>query len=415
MGTRGASRARFEVGDALRGFAALGVALFHAAFFGLAEITTSTSLATMFSDAYGEPVAGAVESLEVALYVFFALSGYLIARPFVGWLLHERQRPRLRRYALHRLLRVVPPFWAAIVLVLVFYGLQGSTWSDVAALALFLQVYEPSAVEYQVGQAWSLSVELGFYVVLPLAAFAAAPALRRLPRRWAIATLLAGLALVFVASVALKGAAVDDGRTRWLPMMLYAFPLGVGLAVLEHVLPRHVAAAPLRLRRLASPVLWTAGALALVACEVWLESRSYALETAGIAVAAASFVAAPLVRQWAQLPANRLLAHPVSAWLGSRSLSFYLLHFMVQVAVIDVVVEVGDPVWGTLALAVVSVALAAVAAELSFRLVEAPSMQLRRHLDRRMVPFFGARRAPVVAPAVAPSAAVEGALETAER
>ena len=107
---------RFGAGDGLRALAALAVVGFHAA------VIASTAAAGHASG----PVWAVASHLGLGLYVFFVLSGYLIARPFARSLVTGGPGPRLRRYATHRLRRIVPAFWAALLITLAVAGAGGA-------------------------------------------------------------------------------------------------------------------------------------------------------------------------------------------------------------------------------------------------------------------------------------------------
>ncbi|HEX4622819.1 MAG TPA: hypothetical protein VH231_00060 [Solirubrobacteraceae bacterium] len=72
---------RFGAGDGLRALAALAVVGFHAAVIASAAAPGHAS----------GPVWAVASHLDLGLYVFFALSGYLIARPFARSLVPERR------------------------------------------------------------------------------------------------------------------------------------------------------------------------------------------------------------------------------------------------------------------------------------------------------------------------------------
>ena len=76
---------RFGAGDGLRALAALAVVGFHAAVIASAAATGHAS----------GPVWAVASHLDLGLYVFFVLSGYLIARPFARSLVTGAPGPRL--------------------------------------------------------------------------------------------------------------------------------------------------------------------------------------------------------------------------------------------------------------------------------------------------------------------------------
>ncbi|MCW3040073.1 MAG: acyltransferase, partial [Solirubrobacterales bacterium] len=97
------------LGDALRGIACLIVVLYHA----------SLGAALQLGGGYaGDPVhafgAYSFVTLRIGsptVYVFFALSGYLVGGPWVRAWLGDRPTPKLPRYLSRRARRILPAFW----------------------------------------------------------------------------------------------------------------------------------------------------------------------------------------------------------------------------------------------------------------------------------------------------------------
>src|SRR6476620_8001817 len=93
--------------DGLRGIAALSVFVFHAWLYTRVQVRAA--------GAHGV-AAQAVVELRLGLVLFFVLSGFLLFRPWVAAALGDRPRaPRLATYAAHRVGRIVPAYYVAIV------------------------------------------------------------------------------------------------------------------------------------------------------------------------------------------------------------------------------------------------------------------------------------------------------------
>ncbi|WP_205698113.1 acyltransferase [Conexibacter sp. SYSU D00693] len=132
--------------------------------------------------------AGVVD-LRAGLTLFFVLSGFLLYRPIASALLRGRPLPSARRYLRHRALRILPAYWV-ILLVTAFVlqqvitrgeggvGMPKDAWELIANL-LLLQPYDPDTVFTGIGPAWSLSVEVAFYVLLPILGVLGALVVRR--------------------------------------------------------------------------------------------------------------------------------------------------------------------------------------------------------------------------------------------
>jgi peptidoglycan/LPS O-acetylase OafA/YrhL len=174
--------------------------------------------------------------------VFFVLSGFLLYRPFVAAALRDAPRPNLSRYALGRVLRIVPAFWLCLYCwsLLVFGGLP--PLKEFAKNFLFLQIYWPhskahywpNVTKVLVQPAWTLCFEVAFYATLPFLAFAIrkwasrAPTVdRRAARQLAALAVLVAISLVYDALSLLYPWRLP----LLLPEVLGLFAIGMALAV----------------------------------------------------------------------------------------------------------------------------------------------------------------------------------------
>ena len=127
--------------------------------------------------------------------IFFVLSGFLLTLPFARAALSGKQGPQLSRYFKRRFLRVFPAYYAQLIIILVIGGwflawTPQTAASFVAHLLMFFNIaWNP--VTPMVGVWWTLPVEMGFYLLLPLLA------LFMRPGRW-IYVLLGGMVLSMV-------------------------------------------------------------------------------------------------------------------------------------------------------------------------------------------------------------------------
>ena len=114
-------------------------------------------------------VGALIGTAGFGLTIFFVLSGFLISLPFF------RQRERDKSawyppgYAARRALKIVPPFYLAIVVLALFYYWRyrdadyfrlGLAWATGVAHIQYLPKFFNTSF-------WSLWVEIGFYVSLP--------------------------------------------------------------------------------------------------------------------------------------------------------------------------------------------------------------------------------------------------------
>lgn len=112
--------------------------------------------------------------------IFFVLSGFLLATPFAQWQAGLRQRPPLGRYYLRRVLRVFPAYYAQLAILLVIAAwLPGQPGiEDAGSLVrhLMMLFMPPPLGTFPInGVWWTLPIEFGFYLVLPLLAFMLTP------------------------------------------------------------------------------------------------------------------------------------------------------------------------------------------------------------------------------------------------
>jgi hypothetical protein len=112
--------------DGLRAIAALLVLLFHTA--AITGNLNNLSGATNWLLSRG----------EIAVPIFFALSGLLLYRPWVQATLEPRQTPSVHRYLRKRALRILPAYWVAASAALLLYS-RGHvtdirTWTEVLTL-----------------------------------------------------------------------------------------------------------------------------------------------------------------------------------------------------------------------------------------------------------------------------------------
>jgi peptidoglycan/LPS O-acetylase OafA/YrhL len=358
---------RFEAGDGLRGLAALSIVVWHAlAFTLLFEPELPVRLRPGFDDLPAWLV-DALPQLRDAVWVFFALSGYLLARPFVARVLHGGARPSLRRYARNRVLRIVPAFWAVVVLALLVRGRGDDGPREVLALLLFGQLWIGGDVADELSHLWSLSVEAAFYLALPLAVL-----VPRARSAWPVAAgvlLLGALSLLAQGHVAREGelAGVPPGTPPVLLATLgAAFVPGVLLAVVERPARRRLHG------RRTGPL---AGALLVVALlaavvDTGVPQERVVLHQVLLTTLGGSVVAAALVREWSGARPWRPLVARTTRWLGERSYSLFLVHLLV----LDLLIEAGA---GWAAALTLGVALSLGAAWALHAAVEAPMLRLR--------------------------------------
>lgn len=300
------------------------------------------------------------------VFVFFALSGYLLSWPFVRRDLGAADgQVDLRRYALNRAVRILPLYYAGVAILLVVRN-HGGTFEQWWRHGLLVQSLSLRTLNTVDGPLWSIAVELQFYALLPLLAWA----LRRLSRG-SIARAGASVAVLGMASLAWRVWTVQvpahPGAWQYqLPTTFCFFVPGLFLAQLRRAWEW---GRPTWLRGTAARQdAWIVASVAAFALVWW----RYDLE--GLTALASFFVVGAVVLPLERGRLVELLDWRPLALLGVASYSLYLWH-------LPLVEELAGASWaprsvlGQLALALV---LCVGVAAVSYRVIEAPFLALRR-------------------------------------
>lgn len=379
---------RFPLIDSLRAIAALCVLLAHVSFVSRASF---------------ESVAGPILSqLIIGVPIFFAISGFVLYRPFVAARWSGAPAPSPLRYGWRRFLRIVPAYWLALTLLAIYPGLAGVFGERWWVYYGFLQLYDSSTVLSGMLQAWSLCVEVTFYAILPLYALALRRITRAMPANRALRTELLALAGLYLLTQAFRGLAHALDEVIWLqtlPATFDWFVMGMVVAVWSVALGAgHGRTALARVVEKRPGLIWgLAATLFLVLCLTVDLPRGlvgYSTFERTIQHTVFGFVALLVL-----LPAaigdhrtgwpRRLLRTGVLAWLGLISYGIFLYNLSVAYALDDrgLTDWLGDGQFllltgGTLA---ISVAVASA----SYYCVEAPLLRLK---DRPFRAGRGGRR-----------------------
>ena len=144
--------------EGMRAVAALGVLTTHVAF---------------QTGAVAWPIVGPILGrLDLAVALFFALSGFLLWQPHARAARDAGPEPSLIRYARHRFWRIWPAYVVVVIVVLTLLPAARSADPVVWLANLTLtQVFVPLSLTAGLTQMWSLSVEVLFYALLPVLAW----------------------------------------------------------------------------------------------------------------------------------------------------------------------------------------------------------------------------------------------------
>lgn len=367
------TRAHFPVLDSVRGFAFLLVVFAHLAL------------------TRGRPAVG---MSQFGVWIFFALSAFLLSRPLFAAPDRWRDPAELKAYAWRRVLRIFPPLAVAVTA----YGwyFPEFTWPVCVLNFLCLGVY---------GTFWTVFVETRYYVLLPFVV-AAVVALRTRPRLFA-AILAAGLALhlwdcpfwrpwASWRASATGPASTWAGREHFFLQYLPIFVAGTLLAAL-HVALDHSPRSAAALRRWAPAGCLAAGLgfLLLAAAETGLLPGTagvrWHLESLWLPLLPLTLLLV-LFAASAEGRAAALLGHPLLRYFGDISYSGYLCHLIFVKAfhplISNSVLYVGATLAATLAVATAS-----------HQLIERPFMKLAP----RRAATVAVRPSPILAEAPLPS------------
>ena len=287
----------------------------------------------------GETTRGALGALvarmDFGVALFFALSGFLLYRPWARAARGGTAAPDVHRYLLRRAVRILPAYWVALFAVLLTTARDASV-PDVVRHVTLTQVYGGRLLD-GFTQTWSLATEASFYIVLPLLA----ALLSRATGLRAHLAALAGLALVAPVWAALAATGtVPRLAATWLPGHVDWFAVGMALAVVAVEIDASPAGRPARLAgelgRFPGTVLAVAAALTWLVATPVAGPRALQPVTAGegvvkevtYAVIAALVVGAALLAGPGSRTA-RLLGGPGPAYLGRVSYGMFLWHLIV--------------------------------------------------------------------------------------
>ncbi|HWI17129.1 MAG TPA: acyltransferase [Vicinamibacterales bacterium] len=374
-----------------RGVACLLVVIVH----------SSSALAPLIDHpVYGWP-AYLVRHFWIGVPMFFVVSGYCIAATCDS---SRRRAAPVRYYFARRLRRIYPPYWALLLLGVVFNGLAfGSGWMDTFAippledprtlsteqwlgnLTLTESVrFHFSSEPYRMfmGHAWTLAYEEQFYVVCGILLLVC-------PRRFFVGVAAVTVLTCFVAPLTFKKIGLYtfgfffDGR--W-----FVFAAGVTVYyALNYASPRGIR------------VIATSLFAAFIAAGVffrWLLERQ-AGGTMGpdevqlgleFVVGASFALVLLLTHRWDRSIATARAGQPIS-WCGRMCYSVYLVHLPLTNLSNSYVEYLGaGGFWGTVLIAIPAGILISVAAGWVFfhivekRFLNAASPQLRReHVEPR--------------------------------
>jgi peptidoglycan/LPS O-acetylase OafA/YrhL len=398
------SGSRLDGIEGLRALAAISVLLDHA--WGHAQ--------------NGHPHYGAVGAwLDVAfpqgLTLFFALSGFLLYRPFAAAILDRRQSPSVRAYFWNRALRIVPGYWVIFILVALVFGAAvtqasnspfpptGYLWGHpglIVANLAFVQNYFPSGILTGISPAWSLAAEIIFYILLPVLATSAmwiAQKRGSASRAWI--AMWPAFALLVIGAIGNKWAesagssfplqwGPHEQAVLWRSFLTNAdlFAPGAAAAVVLLAIDRGAFA---RFHRVMRLTFGTSSAIVCVLAVIVFYKGLGGHHLSGPAYALAMSVASALLILYVTVPSTKKASAPLwvfrSSWatyVGTISYSVYLWHYPVITWLHAHGLLLSGRIGFLVDLAFIGL-VTGVLSTLTYRFVEQPAMAKKRRLTPR--------------------------------
>lgn len=363
-----ATRPRVPGVDVLRAGAALAVLAIHAYNLGGHPVPVKAQ------HAWQVPLI----DLASGVWLFFAISGYVICRPFVERLVSGAPAPRTGAYLVRRISRIFPLYWLALAALIALQGTQGARDWQLALHVLLLNNLAPGRQAALFPAAWTLTLEFLFYLSVPALAWLLGRGRRRVaPERLVLVVCLSwGASILFNVGADLLG---DGLLGLWLrgslPAVWQMFCPGILVAVAPHLQ---------RSRRRRGAAAAGAAAAALVAAAILSAAAPLRfgvvpyelLADAGRPLFAVGFgiVLAAVVRE-----SGRRLP-PWALRLGVVSYGIYLIHPVLATLLVraQLVPARGGGAAAFLMNLLCMAALTIPLALVSWRVLEAPAIRLGR-------------------------------------
>jgi peptidoglycan/LPS O-acetylase OafA/YrhL len=302
----------------------------------------------------------------IGVFVFFALTGYLLYWPFVRRDFGTGTPVNLRHYARNRVLRILPLYFVALPVTLLWRE-GGGSLSQWAKFMTLSENFFHDTVGKVNPAIWSVVVEIHFYILLPLIALTVAAIARR--RTWVALAVLAVPAVIslYIWQHHVAGRPAPLWRYN-LPSTFFCFLPGMSLAFLRLEMERGRIRLPAPLDR---SDLWIAGSIPF-----FLYSLDK-IKMPPVTVAAFLLLGGCVLPLRSGVLARSLSWRPL-AYVGVVSYSIYVWQG-------PVIHQVYDSLDRGLAAVLLGPLMIAVGV-LSFRVVETPFLRLRRRWSPASAP-----------------------------
>ena len=273
----------------------------------------------------------------IGVYLFFVLSGFLLSFPFLRACFQQKPFPSVRKYYLRRILRIVPAFYAAVLLQVILgtphWFLGGAeAWRTIPAHLTFLFNFSGQSQSAINGVFWTLSVEMQFYIMLPLIMYLV---YKRKALFTTIAIIAIGLGwrfIVFRIYTTNSDQVIFYGEHQF-PYHLLLFGIGIVMAAIYlwihyrkqwvERLPRRMAALGLGLSLIGILTVWWSS-YRMISTSVWSGGIDYYLLPIGVALGFGCLLLGAL---YAPVLIRRIWTNNFARLIGIVSYGMYLWHF----------------------------------------------------------------------------------------
>ena len=284
---------------------------------------------------YGNAI---MANLNLGVAMFFALSGFLIYRPFAAAHIEGRRPVDVRTYARRRAVRIYPAYWLVFLVLLATGAFAGITALQVVLNLLLVQTWFGVSAKSGMGQAWTLVVEVAFYAFVPLWSIV----MRRIARgRDALRFEIAGAVLLIVVGFAVSWSNFQHHAPFWysafLPHLAALAP-GMLLAIVSVKASSDQQWGERLSRGGRYPILWWLAAAAVFwfLCTRAVSNPFFTPDIHGLGwqdmlqpVVAFLLLTPLVIAPRAPGALHRMLSWRVIAWLGVISYGLYLWHIRI--------------------------------------------------------------------------------------